>query len=255
MKDFTDVSKVKLIQADKMVLPSVFLGTSVFLGMEHFGPEAQLYYQTFYLKPENIVKMVVEVVDIGIPGIHVQTDERIVESVIEAEKQTGIKLGVVATIGLKDWKKELDLLKPLEPKICFIHSSISDKLDLDLIEELISEIKKRGYTPGCATLSPYLTITTIDRSNLEVSAYMTPVNLLGRFMDKDRNKTLEAIRQTSKLVIANRVLAAGKLLPKDAFKYILDNVEGVSGIVVGASSLRELRITFTLARIYWSRHE
>jgi hypothetical protein len=67
-------------------------------------------------------------------------------------------------------------------------------------------------------------------------------------MQPSQEDTLEAIRSTDKIIIGKKVLAAGKLKPKEALEYV---AKFVYGVAIGITSSQELRETFSIARELW----
>ncbi|MFQ6074099.1 MAG: hypothetical protein ACE5KC_02655, partial [Candidatus Bathyarchaeia archaeon] len=57
------------LQVGKAKIPRILLGTSPFIGSGQFGSRAASYYEHFYGHPENIAKIILAAVDLGVTGV------------------------------------------------------------------------------------------------------------------------------------------------------------------------------------------
>jgi hypothetical protein len=67
-------------------------------------------------------------------------------------------------------------------------------------------------------------------------------------MSPSAGQTIEAIKNTDKIVIGKKVLAAGRLEPGPALEYVSKLVYGVA---IGIASREELEETFGIAKTFW----
>lgn len=252
MKQVTDVCKVKLIEFDGKSLPCVSLGTSPFIGAGQFGPKASIYHKMFYLQPANMVKLMVKAWEMGIPSVQLLPYEALIEAFFEAQKATNTCLASTLTIGLTELNKELDYAEALKTSMVFIHARHSDSRDRAQLEKFTRAIEERGLLAGCATHEPDKTLEFIEASDLPIKGYLLPINSRGIWMDKDSKAVLKILERTDKIVIAKKVLAAGKISPQEAFPY-LAQVKGVDGLAVGITSEDEAEETLGLALQLWPR--
>jgi len=232
---------------NKVEIPRLMLGTSPFIGAGQFGSRARGYYEQFFQKPENMVKLMVAAADFGISWVQAIGYDEVGGAVEEARSRAGKEIQVAGTIGLHDFDRELQLMKRLKAKVIFTHASVTDRLDSHFREcvEKIGEVA----IPGVATHSPGVTIPRLDDwENIKI--VMAPVNRIGRYMLPSEEKALEAIKNTEKVVIGKKVLAAGQLKPEEALEYAAGLVYGV---VIGITSSQELEETFGLAKKIWNR--
>jgi hypothetical protein len=243
LKSAESISKVSFIQIDDKKIPKVLLGTSPLVGAGQFGARAIVYRVKFYEQPRNMVKLMKKSIEFGIPGIQAIGYERIVEAIKETSKQTGVKPIVVATIGMDDFWHELNLIKGLSPEAILLHGSITDSAHIDEIMKYLRTIEKAGAVPGAATHLPGITIPKLERIK-KLKIWLVPINKLGLFMEPSKTEALRAIGSTKKVVIGKKILAAGKLKPKEALEYVKDKVDGIA---VGIASQKELEQTFRIA--------
>lgn len=95
------VSQLQL-QVGKARIPRILLGTSPFIGAGQFGSRAQIYYEHFYKKPENIVKIVLKAVDLGVTGVQALPFRPVFRALKAVERELKERLTIVGTIGPDD---------------------------------------------------------------------------------------------------------------------------------------------------------
>ena len=228
--------------------PRVLLGTSPFIAAGQFGAKSQEYYLRFVLNPANITKLVSYCLRSGIKGIQLIPYDFVSAAIYRAYKETGVKPTVVGTFS-PEIDGALDWLVKLECKIAFIHATITDSLDLELVGETVSILKEHGMVAGVATHLPHLTIPFIERLRREVGveALMAPLNSRGLFMGG-----MEVVKRYEELnmpLVAKKVLGAGRIKPGEAFKFVF-SFDFVRSVAVGVSSKEEARETFKAALKY-----
>jgi hypothetical protein len=241
---------VKLIDILNNKIPSVLLGSSPFIGAGQFGAKSLFYYQKFYLNPKNIKDIVLRSIQLGITGIQILADEKVLNAVLEAQEDVGVELAKVVTLGMSDLESEIKMIESINPQLVFIHANIADSLDLRLIKKLKKRIKDTNTACGIATHNPSETIEFLQRFSLNFDAYMVPVNKLGRYMGKDPKHTLDLIKNLKQPVIAKKVLAAGKIPPEEAFSFI-KGIKSIKGVAIGIASLSEAELTFKVAKKFF----
>ena len=129
-------------------------------------------------------------------------------------------------------------------KIIFIHGNISDQRGKNLIK-LIELISDNGILPGIATHDPIPTISYTIKNDLNVRAFLVPFNKIGYLMGNstELEKLVDSTNNFS--FIAMKVLAAGKIKPQEALKYISKhNIDAVS---IGMTSSQEASLTTKIA--------
>ncbi|MGC8961396.1 MAG: hypothetical protein ACP5K1_02990 [Candidatus Bathyarchaeia archaeon] len=200
------------------------------------------YYLNFYLNPGNITRIYLESISKGLNAIHVLSDPVIIGAVRDAVNSSGVRSFILATINARNLEEELSLCEMIEADSIILHGSCADLVRRKL-SYILKEVKKRfdDIPTGIATHLPGKTLPEILNLNIgEVEIIMAPINARGEFMEPDTESTLKAIsesRRRGRKVIAMKSLAAGKLEPREALKFISDKVDGVA---VGITSLEEL---------------
>jgi hypothetical protein len=250
MKNWKEFCQVKRFLLDGMEIPAVSLGTSPFIGAGQFGYKATDYYKKFYMNPLNMEEIIIKSIELGIPAIQAIAYERIIQTIKNVQDKLQVKLFNSITIGFKDWRKELEESKIIDPQIAFIFPSITDLRNKVKLKEVIDGIKEAGVIPGCATHNPGKTLPFLEDSELDINIYLAPVNPAGKFMGSEPAKVIELYEKLKKPVIGKKVLAAGDIKPGETFPFV-SKIKSVKGITVGITSLHEAEETFEQARKFW----
>ncbi len=221
-------------EAGSLKLPKVFLGTSPFMGAGQFGEKAFEYYGRFYEHPENMLPLMERAVSLGW-GIQ----PFVLPSIMRVLLQLRDRVGEYATIfsaGVEDLGREIEEASRFSETLVCVHASIADRTDLATLEGHFQNILSRGCLPGVVTHMPGATIERMQGTTCKV--IMAPLNRLGWAMEPDRELSLKAILDSGIPILAKKVLAAGRIPPREALPYAVE--QGVSGICVGAVSESEI---------------
>ncbi len=249
--------KIPMLKIAGRSIPRVLMGSSPFIGAGQFGYKAFGYAKKFLGNPENIVNLYGEAMNIGVKGYHLLGEEKVVNAFLKAVKVHGEIFYVIGTVGMGSFKREMELLAKVEPGFLALHAMVFDKTIrakrfIDKLFVYMDEIKESGAVPGVATHRPGETIPLTDELNLPMEFYLAPVNKTGIFMEPAKEKTLKAVKNTKKAVIAMKCLAAGKINPEEAFRYIFSETR-CEAAAVGIASSRELTETFKAAQSVLSK--
>lgn len=231
-------------------VPAVMLGTSPFIGAGQFGTKAESYYQHFFLQPENITKVVMDAIDLGVNAVQVIGYRQVIEAVQMAAARASAELFLMGTVGLGSIEREIQMLAAAAAQGVVIHGSLADR-DMAFARQYLSELREGGVVTGIATHRPGMTIARVEQME-EVELILCPLNKLGRFMEPSEESTLEAIEHSSKAIMAIKPLAAGRLSPQEGLSYISDKVVGFA---VRITSRQEAEETFRVANQYFGRSE
>lgn len=217
--------------------PKLIMGTSPFMGADQFGSRAESYKSRFSDNPDNIAELLAYFVDKGCKGVHVCLMETIVRGVIKSYKLLGYRYPVLATIMPGEVLEQFIWMHEMETKVTFLHAMLSDMIAKKLFLEFIDKSRKAGYIPGISTHTTGITIPIIDRSGLDIQAYLAPINRTGKHVHPNLRAATEALRRTKKVTLAMKTLAAGELKPDTAFPFVWPLVKGV---VVGLTEKEEI---------------
>lgn len=238
-------NKHKDLYIERIKIPRLMLGTSPFLGSGQFGYRAIGYRKRFYENPDNMTELIAETANFGILCVQALGDKRIAKAIVNARECTRKDVEAVGTVGMQDFEQELEIMKSLDAKIILTHAFITDRLN-DYFHKCIDEISNIAIA-GIVTHNPGITIPELANYD-KVKIVMAPINKTGKFMLPSVEKTLEAIKNTDKIVIGKKTLAAGLLEPKEALEYVSKFVYGVA---IGITSSQELNETFSIAKKLW----
>jgi len=235
----------------KARIPRILLGTSPFIGSGQFGRRAASYHDHFYKHPENIVKIILIAVDVGVTGVQALPSPPIFSALKAAERELRQNLTVVGTVGPDDPLDDIKDFQRFHTVAMLVHGEITDERRLQKVSELLNEIRAANCLAGLTTHKPFSTLNWLLKTELDVDLVMLPFNRLGMFMDSTPAKTAEAIRKLGKPVIGKKVLAAGYLSPKDALTYIAEH-GCIQMAALGVASEKEAKETFAAAATAFS---
>ncbi|KZX16807.1 hypothetical protein MBCUT_05260 [Methanobrevibacter cuticularis] len=260
-------------------IPRIILGFAPFTGESYFGHRSRLYQLDLHAKPEEIANIIKKANDIGINAINLINDSYLLEAFgqFEAFKESELfeetnlqenRMEVIATIGKSNvnyvfpdfekakeanWKEDIKLLSKFNTPIMLIDEFITDSYDWELLENILSEIKKQGSLAGLITSFPFKTTKKLlDSPILKMfDFYMVPVNKLGymmdseSFMDKERKELARLLNKIDKKIIVNKILACGIQQPEEAFKF-LKTLDYVDMVTFGVANTKELELDFKI---------
>jgi len=239
------VSQLQL-QLGKSRIPAVLLGTSPFIGAAQFGSRAYTYYTRFYGKPENIAKIVLKAVDLGVTGVQVLPYRPVFEALKIVERELKTELTVVGTIGPSDPLGDLKRFEEFNTVAVLLHGALTDQRKTRQISELLNNIYATNRLAGLVTHKPYSTLNWLFEVELDFDIVMLPFNKIGRFMDSEPKKVAELAKKLGKLIIGKKVLAAGRITPREALKFVVE-MGCLDAVALGVASETEAEETFRVA--------
>ncbi|MDI6819684.1 MAG: hypothetical protein QMC89_02105 [Candidatus Hodarchaeaceae archaeon] len=247
MRSYLDFCDVGLFRLGEREVPVAMLGTSPFCGAGQFGARAMVYYQTFYERPQNMVRLISDSAELGVPAVHVVAYPRICQAVEAAAKACGIELCVIGTIGLGELMDEFKNMVALNAAGIALHAGVIDH-DLREVERCATAIRDAGAAVGVATHQPWKTLPKL--CEVDVDFVMAPVNKLGYMMGPRPEETLRLLSSIKLPVVAIKPLAAGELKPAEAFDFLRARVDAVA---VGIASKGELAETWQAIKKHFTR--
>jgi hypothetical protein len=219
------------------------MGTSPFMGAGQFGSRSRVYYEMFWNKPENMIKMFIAAIELGFNGVQVVAYPRILDALYVARKKTGKHIPIIASVPPREIQESLWNLADMNAEVILVHGTITDKAvisnDYEVLAKLTKQIREISAIPGAATHSPNETLTKLLQADLDLEYLMTPLNTIGKFVN-DLEGLLKIINEngSNTKIIAMKPLAAGEIAPQEAFDFLFQQ-KGVDAIAVGITSKEE----------------
>ncbi len=207
-------------------LPLLLHGTSPFMGAGQFGLKGRKWYNYFFRHPNRMAELFNFFCEQGFSGVHAVGYQTIIEAVRLAKANYPLKVAV--SLLPDNWDENLELVAKLEPEVIFIHGAMTDKYLENHVEALIScfqIIRDQNAFPGLATHNPYQTLLALQANSnplhKEKMALLIPFNSIGWGMDGSPTELINLIQQMDKYpIMVMKTLAAGKLSPKEALKFV-----------------------------------
>lgn len=199
------------------MVPPMIHGSSPFFGAAQFGDRAYEYYENFYRHPERMAELFVYFAKTAYPWVHIIPYYPLIRAVELAEKE--VELNTVVTV---DMEYQMEDVADLNPPYIFLHASKADSLKREVITNFLDLVRDVGSKPGIATHNPGRVIPDAELYFPDIEAYLCPVNPLGIYMSPGIETALEAIevaRSNGKKIFGMKVLAAGRLRPRDSFRF------------------------------------
>lgn len=247
-------------------IPKIILGSGPFTAESYFGHRSRLYHLDLGINSDNIAKIINKSNEVGIKAINLVNNDNLIEGYQKAKDST--EIAVIGTVGKGkvdyvnpdyekakevNWKKDIAILSKFNCPIMLVDEFITDSYDWELLEEILTEIKKQGSFAGLITAYPFKTTKKlIDSPILDLfDFYMIPVNKLGymmdieSFMEEERKKLANLLNDIDKKIIANKILACGIQMPEEAFNF-LKTLDYVDMVAIGIASEREAEFDFEL---------
>ena len=219
----------------------VYMGTSPFMGAGQFGSRSRVYYETFWNKPENMIKLFMAAIELGFDGIQAVAYPRILDALYVAREKMGQHIPIIASVPPREIQESLWNLAEMKTEVVLAHGSITDKAlisnDFDALEKFAKQVREFAI-PGAATHSPNETIPKLLQSDLDLEYLMTPLNERGKFVN-DLEGLLKVINEngSNKRIIAMKPLAAGEIAPQEAFDFLFQ--QNIDAVAVGITSKGE----------------
>ena len=117
----------------------------------------------------------------------------------------------------------------------------------DLIQEYLDFLRIRFDTVISSVHHGGITIPLIEKQGIDFDGYIVPVNEPGMYMFPTQDRVVDAVRNTSKPVIAIKPMAGGRYLGEKAFEYAFNDV-GAESVMFGMGTIEQVTETATAAR-------
>jgi hypothetical protein len=226
------------IECESQKIPRISIGTSPFMGAGQFGAIGLTWRLKYFDNAELMAKLMVECYKYGAKGVEVVPAGQILKAALTVQQAHPDFSIIASTL----WERRendylIDDLIKVDAKIIFLHGTISDRRNLNLIKPLLAKIRGAGKIPGMATHDPLQTIPFIQQNKLDCAAILLPFNTRGEFMGNQR-AVEELVDSLEYFFVAMKSLAAGSIPPKKAFPYL--GQHNISAVTVGMVTEEEI---------------
>lgn len=235
--------KLPIVKKDEVEVSKILVGTSPFIAAGQFE-KSHLYYVEFVMKRGEAAKVLSWCLKNGFTWIQALDVDFLVSEISMAYGWTGQPPIIV----LSTWDKPsraVERFRRFNVKIVLAHASIVDRLDAPQIKSLLVKVREMGFTPGIATHMPIKTLPRLKHLD-EIKVVMVPLNYAGLF-NEDVDETLKVLREMNAVVIAKKVLGAGRLPVEKSLLWAFSRPE-IDSVALGVASLSEAGHTLSLAR-------
>jgi len=253
---------MKKIKIGKKEYSQIIAGTNAFYGHSHFSAardsEYKKRFSDDYIK--NVLKLCIAK---GVNSIETCANERILNIITSIKKES--KINVIGTTRIdetspmKSHQMKLKYLINNGADICIIHSQFVDRLssgsEIKGLQYMVDEIHAAGLLAGISA-HKNSTIELCEKK-YDIDVYLYPMNMLGFvYPGYDGNETvkerLDLIKNTDKQFIVMKILAAGRIPPKEGLEFALDNIKDNDIITLGIGSLEEAQESIDIVNMYLS---
>jgi hypothetical protein len=232
-----------IVKRKGVEISKILVGTSPFIAAGQFEKSRQ-YYVEFVLKRGRVASILSWCFENGFDWVQAIDVDFLVREIRMASEESGRVPKVV--ISTWDWpERAVKRFEGLDVRALLLHASITDSLDPRRIEEVLARVEGLGLIPGVATHSPAKTLPKLKHLE-HVRVVMVPLNYAGLFND-EVEETLRLLREMKVVVIAKKVLGAGRLPVGEALRWAFSRPE-VDSVALGVASLSEAKETLELAR-------
>jgi hypothetical protein len=232
----------------------LLMGTSPFIGAGQFGSRARYYYEMFWNRIENMVKLFMIAIDLGFDGIQAIAYPRILDALEVARKKTGKHIPIIASVPPQSIQESLWNLSDMKAEVVLAHGAITDNAimtnDYDVLTRFAKRVRDISAIPGAATHNPNETLPKLLGSDLDLQYLLTPLNAIGKFVN-DLESLLNLINEndSGQKIIAMKPLAAGEIVPQQAFDFLFQQ-KGVDAIAVGITSVEEAKEIMEIVKAF-----
>jgi hypothetical protein len=232
----------------------IILGHNPFLGYSYISRARAREYEERFTSFEPIRDILLVALEAGVRSVMLSYgNERcqfVVQAIEAAQEQTGIEMSNLVIVN-PDVREHQDFLQRAACQVCLIHGQTTDSLFYRMertfrpeFGELAATIREMGYVPGMSTHNGGETIPVAEP--FDVAVINTPINKITWRMCPCVEMVSDAVRNSSKKVIAMKTLAMGRVAPEEAMQWIW-SVPGVDAIVLGIGTAAEAEETIRLA--------
>jgi len=236
------------------IFSKLLLGHNPLLGGSYMSQARSRLYRETFNNSEAMERIIVRSIEMGVRGMMASIGGDFTElykkALLDAADKTGILLPTIMIIS-HGFEDDIETYRELNCQVMLVHGQISDALYIKSKQtmqpefaEMLQRIRNEGFVPAMSTHNAGEVLPAAE--SFDAVAVNTPINKIMWRMCPCEEMVLDAIRKTSKKVIAMKPLAMGRIAPQEGMDYVC-RLPNVDGIVVGIGHEYEAEETFTAA--------
>jgi hypothetical protein len=233
-------------------------GSNIFFGFSHFSAARDKWLRKHFTV-ERIADVLAYCLEQGVNGVVSGPQPKLHEAIQIAEQRTGREIVWVCTPGAGgeactgDVKDDIAWCARHDVKVCLPHPVWTDARIIQYenriaeAEETLACIREHDMVPGFST-HRIETVIISDKRGYDTEVYIQLYNALGFLMPVETDWAARIINGTSKVVIAIKPLAAGRLMPPTGLHFSFGTIKPIDTVCIGLMSVEEAEESIALAR-------
>jgi len=259
---FGELPKIPAARLGEHNIGRLIMGGNPVCGISHFSSARDRSLQRL-VTHDRIVELFEKCVGEGINCFLARGDDYVFKILEEYERKTGEEMRWIAQTaperGPHAGRHPLNTPASIEeiakhnPIGIYVQGGIVDQLAnfeekrIDNIEEWLDLIRDHGFLAGIGTHNHQVVHISEERG-YEPDFYLVTLNSLGYACSRDAEAVSRTVLNTTKPVLAFKVLAAGRIPSKEAFEFVLSRIKATDFMVVGMAFPEEIEENAELIR-------
>lgn len=235
------------VRIKHLSISRIVVGGNPVSGFSHAGP-GRTKAMLDYFSMENIKKLLKRCEECGINTAFMRSDNFIIRLMHEYWHAGGKIQWVAQTATEEDGISTIDKAKRFGACAIYVHGGVADTLfekgEHEKVRKQLEHVKEVGLPAGIASHIPE-NIMEIEERGWNPDFYMVCLyNIPGykgklgvdedeKFRHEDRAKALDVIAKVPRPCFAYKILAAGRVNPREAFKEVFSRIKPTDGVNVG----------------------
>jgi hypothetical protein len=236
-----------MIAVRELKVSRLVLGGNPISGFGHGTPQRD-QAMLDYFTAENAKKLFRRCEECGVNTVFMRADNHVIRLLREYWNEGGKIQWVAQTATGEDQVANIKKAKQFGAKAVYLHGGTMEDFfkrgEKDAIRRQIDTIHEVGLPAGCASHNPAYLLEIEERGWAPDFYMMCLYHIEGykgklgveqheKFRHEDRKVALETIRKLPRPCFAYKILAAGRLNPREAFKEVFSQIKPTDGVNVG----------------------
>ncbi|HHN46487.1 MAG TPA: hypothetical protein ENN09_03500 [Planctomycetes bacterium] len=235
------------IRIGELAISRLVVGGNPVSGFSHGNP-ARTTAMLDYFSAANVKKLLKRCEECGIDTAFMRADNHVIRLMHEYWNEGGKIQWVAQTATEENPISNIEKAARFGAKAVYLHGGTIDTYfeegRHDEVRKQLEKIRELGLPAGCASHIPE-NILEVEKRGWAPDFYMVCLyNIPGykgklgvdqdeKFRHDDRAKALDVMAQVPRPCIAYKILAAGRLEPRAAFKETFSRIKAADGVNVG----------------------